>query len=161
MRYIEAIEYYGDTLPDNEVSVFLAGGITDCPDWQAEMRELLADTNLIVLNPRRADFDVRDPENSVKQIRWEHWAMYDADIISFWFPKETLCPITLYELGKQQGRGDKKLVIGIHPDYARRLDVEEQTRLVEVNPDFNYSLVSHAAAIKKAARDMADDWNRG
>jgi len=34
-------------------SVFLAGGITGCEDWQDEIVEMLKDTNFVLLNPRR------------------------------------------------------------------------------------------------------------
>jgi hypothetical protein len=88
--------------------------------------------------------------------------MHDADLISFWFPRETLCPITLYELGKWHGKADKPIVVGMHPDYPRRIDVEEQSKLVfRGNPEFHYSLSALAAGIKLQAKKMADDWNRG
>src|SRR3954464_2254024 len=95
MRYIEAPAEWDGYGP----SVFLAGGITDCPDWQTEMVELLADTELNVLNPRRANFPIKDPGAAEAQISWEHRYLRRAGMISFWFPKETLCPIVLYELG--------------------------------------------------------------
>jgi hypothetical protein len=34
-------------------AVFLAGGITGCPDWQAELVRMLADVPVALLNPRR------------------------------------------------------------------------------------------------------------
>jgi hypothetical protein len=40
-----------------------------------------------------------------------------------------LCPIALYELGAWSMTA-KALFVGTHPAYARRLDVEVQTRLV-------------------------------
>jgi hypothetical protein len=146
VRYIEAIEDY--RLADDEISVFLAGGITDCPDWQADLRFLLKDVDLTILNPRRAEFDVRDPTASLKQIRWEHWALTDATFISFWFPRETLCPITLYELGAWS-RGDKPILIGTHPEYKRRIDVEVQTSLVRPEVDIADSLGELAIQIKR------------
>jgi hypothetical protein len=54
--------------------------------------------------------------------------LHRADAISFWFPCETLCPITLYELGAWS-RQDKPIFVGTHPDYKRRLDVQIQTEL--------------------------------
>ena len=55
MRYIEAITNYGGRVHSLTVS-FIAGGITNCPDWQADIVEMLKDTDLTLLNPRRADF---------------------------------------------------------------------------------------------------------
>lgn len=125
MRYIEAPNEFN---PDGSVSVFLAGGITNCPDWQSVIRYALRDTDLTLINPRRSAFDLQDPAIGEEQIVWEHDALYDADIIAFWFPCETLCPITLYELGAWS-MTSKPLVIGTHPDYPRRFDVVVQTKL--------------------------------
>lgn len=111
--------------------VFLGGGISDCPDWQSyfinESKKLEAD--FIFFNPRRADFNMKDPEQTKLQIAWEHEHLELAGIQVFWFPKETLCPITLFELGKYC-RSDKHLIVGCHPDYKRREDVIEQLKLV-------------------------------
>lgn len=131
-------------------AVFLAGGITGCPDWQGGMaKELVAKCpRLVVLNPRRDHFDVSDASAHDEQIQWEFDALRQASVVLFWFPRETLCPITLYELGawsalhRQLGT---KIVVGCHPDYARRRDVETQLRLA-VGPDFVvHSSLGHVA----------------
>jgi hypothetical protein len=109
--------------------MFLAGGITDCPDWQSEAVEKLSKHNkLVVFNPRRADFNVRDPNISDEQIEWEHKHLQMADIFWFWFPKETLCPITLFELGKIAAGGNRPMIVGAHPEYKRRIDVVSQLK---------------------------------
>lgn len=133
MMYIEA--------PQPEVTwpiVFLAGGITACPDWQVEMRMHLEamDLNAVVMNPRRANFPIDDPNAAEAQIYWEFKALEQADIISFWFPKATLCPITLFELGKHL-LIDPAPLIGMEPGYAREQDVVIQTRL-ELGNDFEF-----------------------
>ncbi len=78
------------SVPDDDdgdgPSLFLAGGITGCPDWQRQLRDKLADTPLTLLNPRRANFPIDDPRAA-------------------------------------------PLLVGAHPDYARRDDVVTQTRL--------------------------------
>lgn len=118
--------------------LFLAGGITDCPNWQADAIDLLKDLdNLTVYNPRRENFRMED--NPVEQIEWEFDALAYSDAVIFWFPKETLCPITLYELGFKMGivhtakksyvHDEYKLFIGAHPEYKRRIDIEYQTTL--------------------------------
>jgi hypothetical protein len=109
-------------------TIFCAGGITGCPDWQAVMMKDLAGTDLVVFNPRRPDFDVKDPNASLIQIRWEHDHLREADAILFWFPHETLCPIVLYELGAWS-MTDKKIFVGVDPGYKRLQDVIIQTEL--------------------------------
>jgi len=124
MIYVEALKDYWRR--DGEVSIFLAGGITNCPDWQQEMRKLLYETNLTLLNPRRKHFPIGDPGAAYTQIMWEHDQLRKADWILFWFPCETICPIVLYELGAWS-MTDKQIFIGVHPDYSRREDVRLQT----------------------------------
>lgn len=113
-------------------SVFLAGGITGCENWQSKVVELMRREQLTILNPRRKNFPVDDPKAAPQQIYWEYLMMKQADTILFWFPKETLCPITLYELGTWT-RTNKPIFIGVDPDYKRKIDVEIQTRLVKGN----------------------------
>ena len=120
-------------------NVFLAGGITDCPDWQSDMVELLKTTDYTLLNPRRQNFPIHDPNAFDEQVTWEHDALRHADLISFWFPKETLCPIVLYELGAWS-MTDKPICVGLHSGYERRRDVEIQTRLARSEVNIVYSL---------------------
>jgi hypothetical protein len=127
----------------SEKSLFLGGGISNCPNWQEEfvqsimyLRNVLP---LAIVNPRREDFDVSDPSMSVRQIQWEFDALNRCDWVLFWFPKETLCPITLYELGAQT-KGNKKLFVGTHPLYQRALDVEVQLSLARPEIVVRHSL---------------------
>lgn len=131
MKYIEAfsLEHTSHYTPQpGEVSLFLGGGITGCEDWQAKICEGLRDTRLTLLNPRRANWPINDPAASAKQIAWEFDHLQKAHAIMFWFAAETLCPITLFEYGKWIVR-NKPLIVGCHPDYGRKLDVEVQTKL--------------------------------
>jgi hypothetical protein len=145
MRYIEALE----NLESNKagLSVFLAGGITSCPDWQQELVQLLQDTDLTCLNPRRANFPMADPTAASQQITWEHQHLRLADAISFWFCAEALQPITLYELGAWS-MTNKPLFVGIHPDYPRRQDVEIQTNLARPDIKIVDNLSDLAGQIK-------------
>ena len=45
MKYIECPQVYKKQ--GRELSVFLAGGITNCPNWQASLVKLLKDKNVI------------------------------------------------------------------------------------------------------------------
>lgn len=147
MKYIESPASLSEVYTGGLRSIFLAGGITSCPDWQQEMRGLLSDTNLVLLNPRRVDFPIHDPSAALEQIAWEHEHLRLADAILFWFPHETLCPIVLYELGAWS-MADKTIFVGVHPDYARRQDVEIQTGLTKPWIKIVYSLQDLANQIK-------------
>lgn len=137
MTYVEAPEILEQK--QGSTSIFLAGGITNCPDWQREMVKLLQDTDLILLNPRRTHFPIYDPNAAQEQITWEYEHLRKADAILFWFPYQTLCPIVLYELGAWSMSG-KPIFVGVHPEYQRRRDVEIQTGLVRSQVRIVYSL---------------------
>jgi hypothetical protein len=119
MQHIEAPNLYPP-----HTDLFLGGGITNCPDWQADVVKLLEGEDLVVLNPRRSTEFTEDMAE--EQILWEYQALRNADTVMFWFPKETLCPITLFELGVFSQRKETRLIVGTHPEYARRFDVQVQ-----------------------------------
>lgn len=144
MKYIESPEVYIGT----KKSLFLAGGITNCPDWQELMRKALKDIDIVLLNPRRYDFPIGDPNAAEAQIKWEYNHLRKASMILFWFPKETLCPIVLYELGAWS-MTMKILFVGVHPEYKRRQDVEIQTKFVRPEIKIVYDLESLSNQIKK------------
>ena len=110
-------------------SLFLAGGISNCADWQEEVIEKLKDTTLTLVNPRRQDFDLSNIKMSVQQIEWEYAHLHQVDAILFYFAPETMCPITLYELGVHAA-SLTPIFVTCHPDYKRKLDVVEQLRLI-------------------------------
>lgn len=124
-RYVEAPKRYLPGVADPP-AVFLAGGITGCPDWQQEARRLLEASPCVVLNPRRPDFPIGEPSAAWFQIDWEFRHLRKAKAVLFWFPKETLCPIALYELGAWS-MTRKPIFVGAHPEYQRRQDVVIQT----------------------------------
>lgn len=119
--------------------IFLAGGITSCPIWQPIVIEGLKNTKCVLIDPRRDDWDVNDKTLEEQQIKWEHFHLDNSMSIVFWFPKETLCPITLFELGKHLNTGHR-LYIGCHPEYARKNDVRIQVGLEKPNQVIHESL---------------------
>ncbi|MEK6757808.1 MAG: nucleoside 2-deoxyribosyltransferase domain-containing protein [Nanoarchaeota archaeon] len=143
MKYIECPEIY----EDNESSLFLAGGITGCGNWQQELVKLLGDQNITLINPRRKSYLFNNSTMEKEQIVWEHNHLKKATAISFWFPKETLCPITLYELGKSSMQ-NKSIFVGVHPEYKRKSDIEIQTALVRPEIKIVYSLKNLSNQIK-------------
>lgn len=141
MRIIESPDVDFSIAHVKNKKIFLAGGITNCPDWQAEFIHQLnfPMAAFTLYNPRRKSFDVSNPAESEKQIVWEHLMMEQSDIIVFWFSSGSLNPIALYELGKYI-RSDKKIIIGIDPEYTRKNDIVIQTQLVTKYIDIYYSL---------------------
>ena len=137
MKYIESPQKY--LKKPAEISVFLAGGITGCPDWQQEITFFFRNTNMVVLNPRRKHFPINDPDAASEQIHWEFHHLRKADAILFWFPKESVCPIALYELGAWT-MTNKPIHIGMHPDYERKQDIKIQTKLRRPRSKIAYSL---------------------
>lgn len=135
---VHIVSPFGGT--GNSQTLFLAGGISNCPDWQAEIIKKLQNTDLTLINPRRpGTFDPKDEELAPKQIQWEYENLFHANAVLFWFPCETLCPIVLLELGKECNT-KRKIFVGCHPDYARKLDVREQLRNARPEVEVVYSL---------------------
>lgn len=126
---------------NNNIKMFLAGGITNCPDWQSYIVNELKDiSNLTIYNPRRKNFPINDATASEEQITWEFEHLRDADLLFFWFAKGSLNPIVLYELGMWCNSTDKLAIIGIDPGYERKQDVIIQTKLARPNVVFFDSL---------------------
>lgn len=140
----KSIDYYEcpnkfnpGTLAPASLSLFLAGGISNCPNWQAEIIQIflknfdlhLIIKSFVVFNPRRKDWNPDLSEDAEVQIKWEYEHLKKADMIIFWFPKETLCPIALFELGKYAENYSKKIFVGVHPDYKRKEDIILQMSL--------------------------------
>lgn len=126
--------------PQYQHRIFLAGGITGCPDWQSEFIRRFGNAPLTMFNPRRPNWDMKDPTCSAEvQIEWEYKRFQEATMLIFWFPKETLCPIVLFELGAYL-KTSKALWIGVHPEYQRRIDVEIQSKLFRPTRDMHYNI---------------------
>lgn len=118
---------------DPTPKVFLAGGITDCPDWQENAKGALLKLGYTVFNPRRASFPIDDPTAAQEQIEWEYDGLKYADVILFWFPEGAIQPIALFELGRwSPAKMGKLIAVGCDPNYERRQDVEIQMSLVGI-----------------------------
>jgi len=160
------------TAPDysfkNEVGTlaFLAGGITNCPEWQDEVIEILKDSDAgVLLNPRRKNFPIHDPNAAREQITWEFDALGDAQIFSMWFSAgESDQPICMYEYGRNvaihQQQGDLKcVVVGVEPGYRREADVRIQSELVSpvLAARITDNLEDHAENIRLAMEAFRDN----
>ena len=145
MIYIECPEKVFKT--SNQLGVFLAGGFEGCAFWQLELARLLEDVDCIVYNPRRKIFPVDDPGAVREQIEWEFKHLHEADVISFWFCKEGIQPIVMYELGFWSAR-DKPIAVGVEPGFWREQDVRIQTQLCRPGVDIVDSLQALSLQIK-------------
>ena len=144
MKVITAPEEYD--CKDKDVICFLAGGITNCSDWQQEVIKELKNMenggaymdNLVIINPRRESFPIDDPNAAEEQIEWEFKWLQRANIFSMYFcTGESDQPICMYELGRNivmmQWKFDatwkNRIVISIEDGYKRQQDVNIQTKL--------------------------------
>lgn len=125
MIYVEA----PNTCKEDGRSIFIAGGITGCENWQNKLVDSLKYEKIIIYNPRRNGMQKRDKDIKEEQITWEYNHLRKADAISFWFPGRGQCPITLYELGAWS-MTEKQIFVGVDKDFWRKADVEFQTKLV-------------------------------
>ena len=119
----------------DEITVFLAGGISGCRDWQKETIEHLYrfvgrdDNQVVVYNPRQENFDVSDPSAASDQITWEYQYLDKVDIFSMYFVGgNQVQPICMYELGRYTNPYDQQ-VISVETDYIRKNDVIIQVAL--------------------------------
>jgi hypothetical protein len=117
-----------DVAPDVRV-VFLAGSIDmgTAPDWQRELATALADRDIVILDPRRDEWDASwrqsiDEPKFRGQVEWELDGLDRADVIAMWFAPATKAPITLLELGLHARGG--KLVVGCPDGFWRKGNIE-------------------------------------
>jgi len=155
LKVITAVE----ERPTDGFKVFLAGGITNCPNWQKEIidkmkEEDIGEAEVYLFNPRRENFPINDPNASKEQIEWEFEALRDADMIIFWFSRGSLNPIVLYELGMWGNSRDIPIVIGIDEGYERRQDVEIQTELAREDAPIVDTLGEVVAMITETVNDV-------
>jgi hypothetical protein len=110
---------------DSRLKVFLAGSIEmgKTGDWQAQVQQALADADVLLLNPRRADWDPAwkpqaDDRNFRTQVQWELAALEQADLVLMYFAPGTQSPITLLEFGLYARSG--KLLVAAPEGYWRK-----------------------------------------
>ena len=118
------------------IPIFLAGGITNCEDWQRTVINYFKENwkeevGIVFFNPRRDNFDVTNPNASKEQIEWEFkylntegvmFSMYFAD-------SESPQPICFYEMGRALAKNVDPMFIGTNEDFFRKADVLIQSKL--------------------------------
>ncbi|UBU17419.1 nucleoside 2-deoxyribosyltransferase domain-containing protein [Nonomuraea gerenzanensis] len=147
--YYEAPDYYSPAAGDPP-AVFLAGGITGVADWQREAARVLGRCGAVVLNPRRRDFPMGDPDAAPAQIAWEHHHLHLPGVLTmFWFPPgDSTQPIALLELGAALDNPARAIVAGADPGYPRVADVRWQTRLARPDEIVHDTLAGTLAAVR-------------
>src|SRR5262249_42741648 len=86
-------------------TLFLAGSIEmgQAEDWQAQLERSLVDVDLVLLNPRRDEWDASwvqsiDNPQFREQVEWELAGLEQASLVAMYFAPSTKAPITLLEL---------------------------------------------------------------
>lgn len=120
----------------DDITIFLAGGITGCRNWQQEVIDHLHgfvgrdDTQVVVYNPRQENFDINNLYAATDQITWEYQYLNQVDIFSMYFVGgDQVQPICMYELGRYTKAYDEYQVINTEKDYIRKGDVAIQVAL--------------------------------
>ena len=114
----------------DKIYVFLAGSIEmgKAEDWQKKVcRELSEFENIVILNPRRDDWDTtweQSIENKqfTEQVEWELEAQEKANYIIMNFCKDTIAPISLLELGLFIKSG--KMMVACPKEFHRKGNVD-------------------------------------
>jgi hypothetical protein len=98
--------YPPNPIPETGNAVFLAGSIDQdsAEKWQEYLISQLNHQHLIILNPRRTNWDKEwaeeiDNPYFFEQVEWELKGQERADLIVMYFDPNTQSPISLLELG--------------------------------------------------------------
>lgn len=125
----EIIKAPRNFMPIKKPTVFLAGSIEmgKAENWQQKVEKALADLDIVILNPRRDDWDSSwtqsiDNQQFRFQVQWELLAMDTATVIAMYFDHTTKSPITLLELGLHAK--SKKLVVCCPEGFWRKGNVD-------------------------------------
>jgi hypothetical protein len=116
-------------LDPRQASVFLAGSIEMglAANWQQEVEHALNDLPVVILNPRRDEWDATwvqsiDNPQFREQVEWELDAQDLAGTIGMYFAPATKAPVTMLELGLFARSG--KLVVCCPEGFWRKGNVE-------------------------------------
>jgi hypothetical protein len=116
-------------LPEGGRSVFLAGSIEmgQAEHWQEMLERALADLDVLILNPRRDQWDsswVQTLANPMfrEQVEWELAAQERAEVIAMYFAPATRAPITMLELGLAARSG--RLIVCCPEGFWRKGNVD-------------------------------------
>lgn len=128
-----------------KLKIFLAGSIEmgTAENWQEKIANDLVDfSNVVLLNPRRKDWDSSweqsiDNPQFKEQVAWELEMLEDSDLVVFYFDPNTKSPITLLELGLWANT-DKAVAVCCPDGFWRKGNVDIVCSLYDVPCVDNY-----------------------
>ena len=113
----------------NKPSVFLAGTIDNgkAEDWQARVELSLQDLDIVILNPRRDEWDASweqrvDYAPFRQQVEWELDGLESVSVILMYFAPGSQSPISLLEFGLWAA--SNKLIVVSPLGFWRRGNIE-------------------------------------
>lgn len=120
-----------------EPALFLAGTIEmgNSFDWQAVVLEALKDKAVLVLNPRRLDWDasweqsINNPQ-FVEQVEWELDMLQTANHIVMYLDPSTKAPVSMLELGLYASK--RNMLVCCPDGFWRKGNVEIVCRRMRI-----------------------------
>lgn len=149
-RCVRSPECY-HKLSSDPLSVFLSGPSSTF--WRQDLMDLLRFEALVLLDPTLAF----KKNNRFFQVTWEHDHIDKSDVILVWLPEEESLNSafhsleTLFELGRFVEMRDKILVLGIHPNYPQREELELQVKKLRRDVPIVDSLEGVVGSLKELA----------
>lgn len=112
-------------------SIFLAGSIEmgAAVDWQKAVVEALAGEDILILNPRRGNWDpsweqsIANPKFR-EQVEWELSALEAAKKIVFYFAPGTKSPVTMAEFGFHAAKNPEKMIVCCPEGFWRKGNID-------------------------------------
>lgn len=136
--------------PDEQVSYtgresfFLCGSIIG-EEWRDQIVESLKNFDVDIYNPKRLSWKEALEKD---QVIWENSYLGRSNVIVFWFSEESVCPISLFELGVHLF-SNKVLYVGFSPKYQKLINLQTQLKLINPNMILYNSLENLISSIQK------------
>lgn len=137
-------------LDDPRPRVFVAGSINmgATRDWQSEFADALTDQDVVILNPRRADWHASwrtesDEPEFRRQVEWELAALESADVIVMYLDPASQSPISLLEFGLYARTG--RLIAFCPPGFWRKGNVDVTAEFYDVRQVDSFEALIAAA----------------
>jgi hypothetical protein len=138
--------------------LFLAGSIEmgKAINWQNEVENSLNNDKILILNPRRDDWDsswIQDISNPQfnQQVNWELSALESSDLIAMFLQPNTQSPISLLELGLFK---NKNLIVCCPNGFWRKGNVDI------VCKKYNIKQVNSINELKSETLNWANNLNK-
>ncbi len=143
------IIYPPNPIPEKGNTIFLAGSIEQdhAENWQENLMKHIDNQDVIILNPRRKDWDEswkEEIENPLffEQVEWELKGQERADLIVMYFDPKTQSPISLLELGLFAQT--KKMLVCCPKGYWKKGNVDIVCRRYQIPQVENlYNLIEN------------------